>query len=68
VAANFQVRHEAEARSPVEEFTRFFEKDRGVLKDALDDAQAGTKNYRLVRRQMTELYALREDRANAAPG
>ena len=38
---DFQVRHEAEAPSAVEESARLFEKPQGVPKDALDRAHAG---------------------------
>lgn len=64
---NLEARHDAEARSAVEEFARLFEKASGVFKDALDSAQASAERYRLVRHQKAGLHAVRKDRANASP-
>ncbi len=62
---NFQVRHEAGARSAVEEFTLLFEKAQGVPKDAPDSAHAGAGTLSLG--APPELYASHKDRANASP-
>lgn len=64
---NFQVRHEAGARSAVEEFALLFEKAQGVPKVLRTAPTRVQECYRLARRRKAELYAVHKDRANASP-